>query len=328
MPNFRTKINVSSSATSINHQHRLLSFGSCFTENIGQRLINFKFHNTINPFGILYNPISIINNLNRLLENDNFKENELFENNGLWHSFAHHSIFSKMEKVETLEGIQKHFQTAHLALKNCNRLILTFGTAHVFENIETGEIVANCHKMPAKLFQKRRLTVLEIIEKCKLFFEKIKLQNKDLEIIVTISPVRHIRDGLLENQKSKATLQLAVAELCEQFNFIHYFPAYEIMMDDLRDYRFYTADMIHPNQVAIDYIWEQFQSSFFNENTQILNRKLESINTAVQHRPFHPQSAAHQQFLKKQLENLVFLESKHSFLDLKSEYLVFQKQIF
>jgi len=158
------------------------------------------------------------------------------------------------------------------------------------------------------------------------FFKNIKIQNADCQMIITISPVRHIRDGLLENQKSKAILQLAIAEICEQLDFVHYFPAYEIMMDDLRDYRFYEADMIHPNQVAIDYIWQQFQSSFFKENTQLLNQKIEKIIAATQHRPFHSQSVAHQQFIVKQLENLEKLATNYPFLNLKNEREIFQQQ--
>jgi len=159
MPNFRTKINLPTYPFSINHHHRLLSLGSCFTQNIGQKLTNLKFQNNINPFGILYNPISIIDNLNCLLENHVFTENELFEHKELWHSFSHHSVFSKMEKAATLEGIQKTFETAQLELKNCHRLLLTFGTAHVFEELKSDRVVANCHKMPADLFRKRRLAL-------------------------------------------------------------------------------------------------------------------------------------------------------------------------
>ena len=328
MSDFRTKIKLPQYHFSINHQHRLLSIGSCFAENIGHQLTALKFKNNVNPFGILFNPISIINNLTRLFDNDNFQEDELFENNGLWHSFAHHSVFSKIEKVAALEGIQNDFQQARIDFKNCQRLIFTFGTAHVFEAIKTNKVVANCHKMPSTSFRHRRLSVLEIVEIYLPFLEKIKSQNTDLQIIMTVSPVRHIRDGLVGNQKSKAVLQLAIDEIVQQLDFVHYFPAYEIMMDDLRDYRFYEADLIHPNQVAIDYIWKQFQHSFFDENTQQLNQKIEKIKAAAQHRSFHPQSIAHQQFLKKQLEKVENLAKEYPFLDLTEEHAVFEQQIF
>lgn len=325
MSDFRTKIKLPQYHFSINHQHRLLSVGSCFAENIGQRLTDLKFKNNVNPFGILFNPISIIHNLTRLFENEIFQEGELFEHNGLWHSFAHHSVFSKIEKTAALVNIQNEFKQARIDLKNCQRLFLTFGTAHVFEHLKTDKVVANCHKMSVNSFRRRRLSVLEIVEIYLPFFEKMKFQNTDLQIVMTISPVRHIRDGLIGNQKSKAVLQLAIDEISQQLDFVHYFPAYEIMMDDLRDYRFYEADMIHPNQVAIEYIWEQFQHSFFDKNTQQLNQKIGKINAAIQHRPSHPQSMAHQQFLRKQLEKVEILAEEYPFLNLKSEYAVFKQ---
>ena len=319
MSDFRTKINLPSFPFSIHHKHQILSIGSCFAENIGQRLTDLKFQSNLNPFGILYNPVSIATNLKRLLDNKPFLENELFENHGLWHSFAHHSQFSKTDKRATLADIQQQFDQAKTDLKKTNRLIITLGTAHVFEYEKTGEVVANCHKLPGKDFKRRRLTIEEIKEVFLPLLKKVKSQNADLQIIITISPIRHIRDGLLENQKSKAILQLAMAQICEELYFVHYFPAYEIMMDDLRDYRFYEADMIHPNQVAIDYIWNHFQTAFFEDNTKNLNIKIKKIITASEHRPFQPNSPTHQDFLKQQLQKIKTLEKESPYLNFEKE---------
>ena len=205
-------------------------------------------------------------------------------------------------------------------------MLITLGTAHVFIHKKTDKIVANCHKLPGGDFERRRLSVKTIVEKLSASFEKLKNQNPALEIITTVSPVRHIRDGLVENQKSKAALILALDELCQAFSYVHYFPAYEIQMDDLRDYRFFKEDMIHPNQVAVDYIWSYFSKAFFIPETNKLNTAIEKIAAAAKHKPFHPDSAEHQTFLRKQLAVIEKLEKSHSFLDFTEERKYFSSQ--
>ena len=211
-------------------------------------------------------------------------------------------------------------------LRQTTRLIVTLGTANVFVHKKSGEIVANCHKLPGNEFERKRLSVEKIVEKLSPVFEKIKNQNSDLQIITSASPIRHIRDGLIENQKSKAVLLLALDEICRNLDFVHYFPSYEIMQDDLRDYRFYEADLIHPNDLAIEYIWDIFKQAFFKKGTLELIAKIEKIVTASQHRPFHQASDQHQRFLNDQLKNIADLSEKYHFLNFDEETNLFQSQ--
>lgn len=317
--NFRTELSIPPFPFKISHQDALLSIGSCFTEHIGGRLTALKFNHLLNPFGIVYNPISIAEQLEALFSKKTFSESDLFENQGLWHSFAHHGSFSGLNQMETLAKINSSLQQAQERFPSVNRLFLTFGTANVFILKESNQIVANCHKMPGTVFEKRRLTVEEIKSAFLPVLQKLKSQNADLQVFFTVSPVRHIRDGLVENQRSKATLLLAIDAICQELDFAHYFPAYEWIMDDLRDYRFFEPDMIHPNSVAIDYVWQQFSHAFFTENTQDLIRQIEAIVQASKHRPSHPQSDQHQVFVQKQLEKIKQLESAYPNLNFEKE---------
>ena len=199
-------------------------------------------------------------------------------------------------------------------LKTANRLIITLGTANVFVENLSDKVVANCHKVPPQYFHEKKLSVSEIVERLSLVFTKIKTQNTDIQIIITVSPIRHIRDGLLENQRSKATLLLAVEEIVKQFPNMYYFPAYEIMMDDLRDYRFYEADMIHPNSQAIAYIWQFFSETFFSNETKIIAEEVRKVNLMQQHRPLHPDTEGYQQFVDNLKKRTGDLEKKYPYL--------------
>ncbi len=301
MQSFRTVFPSFRSEVSISHTDQVLCIGSCFAEQMGGRLERLKFPTLVNPFGIVFNPISIATSLERLLSGEAFGEADLFQHQGLWHSFDHHGRFSNPDKTAALNGINHSFSAAKEFLKTTNRLVVTLGTAHVFVLKKTGETVANCHKIPAGDFERRRLSVAEVVEALLPVFEKLRQELPSLEIIATVSPVRHLRDGLVENQHSKATLLLALDEICQRLPFAHYFPAYEILLDDLRDYRFYADDLAHPNQLATDYIWQYFEGAFFDEKTQLLCGRIERVLTALAHRPFYPQSAEHQDFKQKQL---------------------------
>ncbi len=325
MKNFRTLVPTPNFPFQLHHQTPIVSIGSCFAEHIGARLERLKFPICRNPFGILYNPMSIGKGLQLLLEDYSFSEKDLVQHNGIWHSFQHHSQFSGLDKAEVLANIRATSTQASKVLHSSNRLILTFGTAYVYEHLEQQEIVANCHKIPATKFQKRRLDIAEIVAAYRPLFQKLKTKNSEIEILLTVSPVRHIRDGIIENQRSKATLLLAIDALCEAFDFVHYFPAYEIVMDDLRDYRFYQADLLHPSEVAIDYVWEVFEKSLFSEETKQLNKQLTKLQQAATHRPFHVKSDGHQAFLKKQLEKIAVLSRQYTFLDFREERLVFEE---
>ncbi len=327
MTDFRTIFPPFSSEVKISHEDRTLCIGSCFAEHIGGRLEQFKFPVLLNPFGIVYNPVSISQVFKRILSGEEFQAEDLFENLGLWHSFAHHGSFSHPDKKLALENINQALSGAHAFLKNANRLIVTFGSANVFVLKKTGGVVANCHKLPGQEFERRRLSVREAAESLGAVFEKLQaFTAPPLEVVLTVSPVRYLRDGLIENQRSKATLLLAAEELCKAFPFVRYFPSYEILIDDLRDYRFYAEDMAHPNCLAVDYIWKYFEAAFFEEKTKRLCRQIEKIALAAGHRPFHSQSAEYQSFLKKQMEAVKELEKEFPHLNFSREKEFFKGQ--
>jgi hypothetical protein len=264
-----------------------LGIGSCFVENIGGRMADRRLPFHQNPFGIVYNPLSIAAQLDILMNGKQFVDTDLVDINGLYHSWLHHGFFSNKTALLTLNSINTALENARLFLNTTNRLFLTFGSATVFALKNTGEVVANCHKAPPQYFDRRRLSTTEIVAALSPIFEKLSLQLTDLQIIITVSPIRHIRDGLIENNLSKATLLLAADELAQLFPNVSYFPAYELIMDDLRDYRFFERDMTHPTEQAVDYIWQFFSDTYFSENTKTVIREVEKINAMQAHRPIH-----------------------------------------
>ena len=321
---FRTKLPPLQSDLGISHQHRVLCIGSCFAEHIGGRLAALKFPVLLNPFGIVYNPVSVVQVLEKLLSGKYFQEADLFENLGLWHSFDHHGRFSHPDKATALRHVNQSLDGAKQFLAKTERLVLTLGTAHVFVYKKTNAVVANCHKMPGQAFDRRRLTVEETVQPLMAILQRLKEKLPRLEVITTVSPVRHLRDGLLENQRSKATLLLGLEAVCDALPFVHYFPSYELLLDDLRDYRFYEKDLAHPNGLAVDYIWQYFENAFFSETTKSLCQRISAITTAANHRPVHQGSAAHQQFLKKQLVMVEAVENRYPFLDFGEEKKTFR----
>ena len=314
---FRTVLKPQKAPFNIDYQDSIMGIGSCFVDNIGARLAELQFTTLLNPFGIIYNPISIFENIEILLSDNPVSETDLHEHNGLWHSWQHHSKFSQPDKNITLLNLNESLSKARSFFKKSNKLIITLGTTHVYLEKKAGNIVANCHKVPPQYFDKKMLTVDEIVESFNNISNKLYAQNIENEIIITISPVRHIRDGIIENQKSKAVLLVAVDEICKKFKNVHYFPAYELVMDDLRDYRFYEADMIHPNSQAIDYIWEFFMDTYFTKSTYSITEEVKKINLMVQHRPLHPNTEGYQQFLKNLNEKIKTIEVKYPFLSFK-----------
>jgi hypothetical protein len=283
---FRTELSPSKAAFDINYQTPMLGIGSCFVENMGEKLTarRLKYHQ--NPFGIVYNPISMAAQLDILMnEKRFFVENDLVELNGLFHSWLHHGFYSENTVDATLQKINTAIDAARVFLKTTNRLFLTFGSATVFALKSSGAIVANCHKAPAHYFDRKRLSVAEIVDVFTPILEKISAQLPDLQIIITVSPIRHLRDGLIENNLSKATLLLAADALAQQFPNVSYFLAYELIMDDLRDYRFFEPDMMHPTEQAIDYVWDFFSDTYFSEETKKIIQEVEKINAMQAHRP-------------------------------------------
>lgn len=323
--NFRTTLSVTKSSDKITHQTNLMSIGSCFSEHIGERLLDYKFPIVINPHGILFNPISIANSLIQIIHNQQLVEDDIFYHNHRWQSFFHHGRFAKADKKDCLNAINQSIQTAHQQLQNLDFLILTFGTANVFEYKKTGQIVANCHKVPNTEFERKRLKINDITTAFQPIFNELKTINPNLKIILTVSPVRHIRDGLVENQRSKSTLLLAADELAKAYDFIIYFPSYELIIDDLRDYRFYKEDMIHPSKVAVDYVWNYFENTYFSKETRQINGQLQKIIQAKKHRPFDEKSENHQLFLRKQVSKINNLQQQYPFLDFGEDLKWFKK---
>ena len=318
---FRTTLNPTKSNITIGYDDSILTIGSCFAENMGARLSALRFSTLTNPFGIIYNPISISTGITKLLTEEIYTEKDIFQNGDLWHSWQHHSKFSMPKKDDILRGINDSLLEATTFFQKANRLIITLGTANVFIEKKSGEVVANCHKVPSRNletgldnFDKKRLSIEEIVESFTDILNKINAQNTGIQIIITVSPIRHIRDGLIENQRSKATLLLAVEEICRQFQNVHYFPAYELMMDDLRDYRFYEADMIHPSSQAIDYIWDYFKEVFFTNKTNCVVNDVQKMNAMLQHRPLHPNTEGYQQFVNSVNNKMIELKTKYPYL--------------
>lgn len=324
---FRTTISLPQSPNPINYQTPLLLMGSCFAENIGQRLQQLKFPLQINPFGILYNPLSINQALQQLLHKKAFTPSDLHYHHEQWLSLAHHGRFAHSDQSLCLSQINLSLKQGAAQLKKAKWLILTFGTAFVYTWKETGKVVANCHKMPASNFNRKKIKESEMVRSLLPTLQAIKQINPNLQVLCTLSPIRHWKDGAVENQWSKATLLVAIHELIQTESYIHYFPAYEIMMDDLRDYRFYAEDLLHPNATAIQYIWEQFQESYlYEEETQTLLQKIQKMNQARQHRPRNPNSEAHQRFLQKQGQMVQQLQHQYPSLDFSKELRYFSSK--
>jgi len=303
--------------------------GSCFTENIGIRLANLKFDTDINPFGILYNPVSVNNGLRILLQKKEFGFSDLVESDGLWHSFYHHGRFSFANKQETLDTINNRIISSSEYLQEADFLFITFGTAWVYKYKKLGEIVSNCHKIPANDFEKIRLSVNEIVTEYNDLLTDIRKINPALKVIFTVSPIRHWKDGAVENQRSKAVLLLAIDEIIKKRgdDFCAYFPAYEIIMDELRDYRFYNDDMIHISDFAVDHIWEKFQTSLVDVESQSIMTQVQKIVKAANHKPLHKNTVEYLKFLKQMSEQIVQLESKYSYLKLVGEKEYFKTEI-
>lgn len=325
--NFRTTIDIPKSKIEINHQSKILMLGSCFATNMGQKLIDNKFDICLNSFGVLYNPTSIANGLKILIDEKEFSEDDLFFDKGLYNSFHHHSSFSDVNKGTSLELINQNLQVANKRLRNADILFITFGTSYVYEYLPTGEVVGNCHKLPSKEFRRYKLSEVDILKQWRDLILEMKRLNPKLQIIFTVSPIRHLRDGAHDNQLSKATLLLAVNKLCEINSDVHYFPSYEIMLDDLRDYRFYAEDLIHPNNLAIEYIWKIFKDVYLAKESEAIIAEWKNIQKAIEHRPFNEETEEHIHFLKQTLLRLNNFGAKYEFILLTRERELLEERI-
>ncbi len=317
---FRTEIELQPAEKQITIDQSILTMGSCFAENISAYFRRAFFNLLENPFGVLYNPFSISHALQLILSQKTFSKEDLIFHQGEWHSFWHHSTFSHHDPEICLQNINQQLQTAHQFLKKADWLIVTFGTAYVYLHRQLNTVVANCHKLPESNFHRKLLTVDEIADNWQQTVELLKEFNPALKVMLTISPVRHLRDGFIENQKSKATLVLATHQITQQNKDHFYFPAYEIVLDDLRDYRFYEANLTHPNQQAVEYIWAKFQEMFFNEETRRMFKELNDFRKRLDHRFRNPSSPQAKKFLQQ-------TETIHKQLMQKHPYLVSLQKI-
>lgn len=322
--NFRTQIKPTEYPFSINHKNKMLFLGSCFTESIGNKLLNSKFDIDINPFGILYNPISVKQSLEILTVEDAFTEDNIFFYNEQWHSSFHHGKFSRSNKETMLAEINNRLKFSGENLKNAKYLFITFGTAWVYEDIKTNRVVANCHKLPSKQFRRRLLNADEITVEYFQLLNSLSNYNPDINIILTVSPIRHFKDGFNENQISKSTLHIAINQIQEHFNNVFYFPSFEIMIDDLRDYRFYENDMLHPNETAINYIFDYFSNSFFSKSTKDLILKIDEVVKAKNHRPFNQKSESYKKFVSKMYEKTLNLQENNKHINFTEELNYFE----
>jgi hypothetical protein len=309
----------------INHQHKLFLMGSCFTENIGDKLMAHKFSVLQNPNGILFNPVSVKEAIENYINNKQIDENDLFYLNESYHSWQHHSRFSGITKQEAVQKINTSTNTAYYYLKETDFVTITFGSAWVYEltdkaaNAKIKSVAANNHKAPADWFNRRLLSNEEVIQEVNTIVSQLQNFNPSIKIIFTISPVRHLREGFIENNRSKAALINAVHLATETFKNVFYFPAYELVIDDLRDYRFYAEDMVHPNYAATNYVWEKFVATCIDEPSQQLIIEINQINAAMNHKPFNENSQAHKLFKAKYLNSIEAMQRKYPFLNLTKE---------
>lgn len=280
----------------INYNSKILNIGTCFADNIGNKLAEMRFNIINNPNGIVYNPITINEILTHIVNNEEYSEDNLVYNNGLWYSFLHHGKYSSPEKSLILNTINDNLHKQHDFLKKASHLFITLGSSVVY--IYDGKITGNCHKLPNKLFTEKMLSVYEIVNSTSDTLKRIRNINPGIQIIITISPVRYAGKSMHNNQINKAILLLATEQICKENNVI-YFPSYEILLDELRDYRYYAEDMIHPSETAIKYIWEKFCNSLITKDSQQLMLQIDKINKSINHKPLHTDSEEYNIFKKK-----------------------------
>lgn len=318
---FFTKTAITPYPHRLRHSDKLVVIGSCFAEHIGERLERMKFRTVTNPYGVLYNPLSIAEGLSWMIAHRTFTEEELqWHPDGGWNTWQHHSRYSHPDKLTALTAINQSLKAASHQLAEADALIITFGTAWVYRLKDTGSIVGNCHKEADRLFVRERLQVQEIVETYSALLRHIHDINPHLSVFFTVSPVRHLKDGLHGNQLSKATLLLAIDELCRTHpGQCHYFPAYEIIMDELRDYRFYAEDMAHPSAQAVNYVWQRFVEHCIAPEAQQFMKQWEKIVRAIEHRPFQPESTQHKQFALQTRQRIEELKEQYPYIEVDEE---------
>jgi GSCFA family len=322
---FLLPIQISGPAEKIRYPQKILLTGSCFTEHIGQHLSDIKFDILQNPNGILFDPLSVANSLISYLQPDQYGSGDLFFYNELWQSWKHHGIFSGTNQLWVLDKINRSQQTAHAFLKQADWLIVTLGSAFVYLLKENNKPVANCHRAPGDWFTKKLLPVEEMLAGLDETMHRLFEVNPKLQIVFTISPVRHVRDGVIENNRSKARLIEVAHQLVGKFNRTYYFPAYELVIDVLRDYRFYDKDLVHPNYMATNYVVENFMDNYVHPETRLMAEEIRKLKISMKHRALHPETDAHQRFLREQFDKAIDLSTRFPFLDFTTELEYFKQ---
>jgi len=316
---FRTEIEIEPFPIKIEPNDSIFTIGSCFAENIGNYFLKYKFNSLINPFGVLYNTASIKNSFELITSKKVFAKVDLIFDQGEWHSFFHHSDFSNHSAETVLERINSTTKSAADFVKNVNWVIISLGTSFVYRHIEKNIIVSNCHKISSKEFIKEFLNVEENTNNISELINLIRNENSKANIILTVSPIRHWKDGAHQNQLSKSSLHLAVNNIINSFENVYYFPSYEIVIDELRDYRFYNIDMLHPNDQAVEYIWEKFNQTVFSDDSQLLIKEIKSIIDAFEHKVRNIHSVKTKEFASSQINKIKSLVKIHPHLNFDDE---------
>jgi hypothetical protein len=320
---FRLEFDPPPFSDKIDITDRILLMGSCFTEHMHERLHKAKFRALQNPNGVLFNPLSIFRALTDYIHKKTITGDDLFHHLGLWKHWSFHSSLAGTGKDETICAMNDALAHAHEFIKKSNWLFITWGSAYTYA-LEDGTVVANCHKQPADMFVKSMLSPRTIIDSFSTFYNALKLLNPDIRVILTVSPVRHLRDGFVQNNRSKAILLHSVDEITASFHDVLYFPAYELVVDDLRDYRFYAEDMVHPNYQATRYVWEKFAAACLNGRTREFIRETALLSQAAGHQVMHPGSEEHMKFMSKFKSKTIELAERFPMLDFSAELAYFK----
>ena len=310
----QTKISFEKKTPAIDYNSKLFLLGSCFADNIADKFSYFKFQNKVNPLGMMFHPLAILDLLKRAQNRIDYNEKDIFFDNGCWQSYSAHSSLNNVSKKKIISYLNSAVLLTRMQLMAASHVVLTFGTAWVYKLIKSNTIVANCHKQPQKKFQKSLLSINQLRECFEAIISILKSYNPDVTIIFTISPVRHLKDGFVENNQSKSQLTSALHPIINNTENTHYFPSFELVMDELRDYRFYKQDMLHPNQLAVDYIWERFHFSWINSNATLTIKEVSHVQKGLGHKPLNSCSKAHAAFLSNLSKELDALVCKYPFM--------------
>jgi GSCFA family len=312
---FRIPLTETPRLAPIEYSDTFFLIGSCFTDQMSARLTNAGFGTAVSPFGTVFNPVSIKDGILRMVESRVIEESELNKTNELWHTWMHHGAYSGTNQTDTLVGMNQAFAAAATRLSTCDQLVLTYGSAYAYslKDQTGGKIVANCHKAPSHLFDKLLLSKDACQEAILDTIDAVKTINPNIQVLLTVSPVKHLRDGMIDNLRGKSTLLLACHEAAELRSRVHYLPAYELLTEDLRDYRFYANDLCHPNEAAVEYIWEWFQNNCFTPEAQDAIRVAQNLRKAINHRPLHPDTDSHRRFVVQTQRSLEEFRAKWPF---------------